>query len=110
MPDVYCHLAMSDLENSVRKMNGLEEKAEEQVKPVCKKCGAVLDLGGSICSRCGFPQNTEGAMKRIEYDEYRMRLANALLKKAEQNPEIVDALLADSKEAPNHTKRFFPAN
>lgn len=95
MVDVYCHLAESDLEDSVRAMNGYEQKRKKETKPVCKKCNSILDLGSTLCHRCGLPQNEEGAMEKIEYEQNLMKLAKKVLEKAEKNPKIVDMLLEE---------------
>lgn len=93
MIDVYCHLAISDLEDSVRKMNGIESKKTEKDLSICPKCNSIQDIGAMSCKACGERFSTKSACEIDEYEQNLIKLAKALLKRAEQRPEIVDLLL-----------------
>lgn len=91
----YCHLSKEQLENAVRELNGYEKKEEQETKPVCKKCGAVLDLGSSICGRCGLPQDSKTALEKMEEEETLRKIGKALLKRVERDPKFLDTLLKE---------------
>lgn len=96
MVDVYCHLAESDLENSVLKMNGKLVKKENENLTICPKCSHTQDIGAMECNQCGEKFSTKSACEMDDYDKNLIKLAKALLKKAEKNPEIIDMLLTEN--------------
>jgi len=91
----YFHISQKQLENSVRVLNGFEKKAENEIKPICKKCGAILDLGSSICGHCGLPQDSKTALEKMEEEETLRKIGRALLKRVERDPKILDTLLEE---------------
>ena len=99
MVDVYCHLAMSDLEDSVRIMNKIppKDKTGDQ-QPNCPRCSRALDVGALECTSCGEKFSTRSACELDQHDQNLIRLAKVLLKRAEQNPKVVDMLLKDSRK------------
>jgi tRNA(Ile2) C34 agmatinyltransferase TiaS len=98
MVDVYCHLAMSDMEDAVRKLNKLplKEKTEDD-KPNCPRCGGLRDIGSLECRNCGEKFSTRSACELEHHEQNLIHLAKALLKRAEENPEIVEMLLKERK-------------
>lgn len=93
MIDVYCHLGMTDLEDSVRSLNGEPVKKEEQKETICPRCNKMQDIGAMECRFCGYRFSTKSACEMSEYEQGLMKLGKAVIKKAEQNPKIVDMLL-----------------
>lgn len=91
----YCHLSKEQLENAVRELNGFEKKEEQETKPICKKCGAVLDLGSSICGHCGLPQDSKTALEKMEEEETLRKIGKASLERVERDPKFLDTLLEE---------------
>ncbi len=93
MVDTYCHLGMSDLEDAVMAMNGKLPKREDKNLTICPKCNSLQDVGAMACKSCGEKFSTKSACEMDEHEQNLIKLAKAVLKRAEQNPEIVDMLL-----------------
>jgi len=91
--ETYFHLNEQDLEDAIKKMNGIEEKEETKEATSCPKCGHALGMGEQMCANCGAIPNSESAMKKLETDEFHMKLGRALIKRAEANPKILDELM-----------------
>jgi len=109
MVDVYCHLAMSDLENSVRRLNGLPPRESEEQNPLCPECRNPLPVGALECLKCGAKLSTKSACELDEESRRLMKLGKAVLKRVEENPEILDLLLgkpAVASRQPDLSPRF----
>ncbi len=77
-------------------MNGEPVDKEEKKETMCPKCNRTQDVGAMKCNFCGYRFSTKSACEMSEYDQNLMKLGKALLKKAEEKPEIVDMLLNES--------------
>ena len=90
--DTYLHIDESSIVDTILQSNGYEQKKKEET-PLCVKCKTVLQLGSDFCSACQMPQTNEAMQQNFEYEQSLIKLAKAVLKRAEKNPEIVDMLL-----------------
>ena len=89
MVDVYCHLAMSDIDNSVRKLNGLPPKETgEKDKSLCPHCGNTLCVGALECRNCGEKFSTKSACELDEHQQNLIKLGKALLMRVEKDPNL----------------------
>ena len=72
VPQVYLHLASSDVIDSYSELYGLksEEKPEEKFKPKqCPRCGMMNAFDAAYCMRCGLALDEKVAMERLRREE-----------------------------------------
>jgi len=94
--ETYCHLAMEDLDDSVRDMNGVPVEKREEEQITCHKCGQTLNIGDKICPSCSLVQDSEMAVKRMDDVEEALNIRAGILSLGKKYPELgelIDRLL-----------------
>jgi len=84
----YCHLAVEDLEDSVRELNGAPRKKQEEETKRCHKCDQTLAIGDRICPACGLAQDDEMAAKRMEDTEEALNVMAGIKSLGTKYPEL----------------------
>lgn len=104
MASIYVHLSSRDVEDTLLKMYGLEEKEEEQKKTSlikCLRCNTIPKITDKFCPRCGLVLDEEEAKKVIKADLDRQR-ADDVMNILIQDPEILE--LIKKKIHPNKSE------
>lgn len=83
----YCHLSAEDLENAIRKMNGIEEKENQEVTK-CHKCNQTLGVGDRLCPVCGLVQDNDLALEKAEEEKKATDFMYGLKVLSKQNPDL----------------------
>lgn len=73
MAAVYIHLAQSDIDNAVLKMNGVKQEKKEEVSKIqpkaCPKCKVTNAYDAQYCDNCGSPMDAGVAMAQVEREK-----------------------------------------
>ncbi len=104
MPATYIHMSGKDLDESIKKLNGMKAETKETeslLKPMrCPRCEKTNSAISKFCSRCGGVLDLETA---IEFDKKKLETdkVSEMMKIIARDPEIRSLLLGKANELRN---------
>ena len=99
VPQVYLHLASSDVINSYSELYGFkaEEKLEEKFKPrQCPRCAAMNPFDAIYCVKCGLVLDEKVAAERLRREEELIRRLEELERRYAAN-ELLRLMALENK-------------
>lgn len=90
-PSVYTHLSGRDIDNSILKLNGVEDKKEEEKTKTlsCSICSTVNKPGANFCSKCGYGLSVKSVIENEEKVKTEMQKTVDYFMEIAKSPELM---------------------